>query len=195
MKRILILSLALLSLTACSNLSDYDNMDATTKAEASAFVDEVMQAFRNGTIGIRCPDVKWVHIPALLEYGNSTEIIGDDPSAGPARAIPSNPISSYLMFQCSEGMFALWMAEAARIHTLDPMQTGINKGMMGWPSQNPMVQRAYMDGADYGSPLIINDAKVQQEVLAAYTNWWKAGKGKREAAATDPLEGTGYRWH
>jgi hypothetical protein len=192
MKQLLIISLVLLSVSvACSSLDDdYDNMDEATKAEASEYVDALMNAFRNGELHwLSCPDVQWAHIPQLLEYGKSTAIIGDDPSDGRARVlIPANPISSYLMFQCSEGMFALWMVEAARIHTLNPLATGIG----GWPSQNPFVQTVE-EGRE--PTWYINDPKVQQEVLNAYTDWWKEGKGKRSTASVNPLEGTGYMWH
>ena len=144
-----------------------------------------MLSFREGTLsGYLCPDVQWAHISALLEYGKSTEIVGDG-----AHAIPANPISSYLMTQCSEGMFALWMVEAARIHTLNPSAKGIG----GWPSQNAFVQRLNENGIFPN--WYINDPAVQQEVLTAYVSWWKAANGKKSAASVDPLAGTGYAWH
>ena len=123
MKKLLIpalLSLLLLLPASCSQMEeDAIYGDAITKAEAQHFVDSLMTAFREGTLErLRCPRVRWEHIPALLEYGKSTKIIGDDPASGRIRALPANPISSYLMAQCSEGMFALWMVEAARINTL-----------------------------------------------------------------------------
>lgn len=180
------LLLALLSACNGSELTD----DSESQTEAAQYVDRLMQDFRDGNISaISCPNVQWRHIPYLLEYGKSTAIIGDDPSDGRARVlIPANPISSYLMFQCSEGMFALWMVEAARLHTLNSNNTGLN----GWPSMNPFLQRLSADD----SPLwYINNSEVQQEVLDAYVKWWKAADGNRAAAKTNPLEGTGYMWH
>lgn len=179
------LLLALLSACNGSELTD----DSESQTEAAQYVDRLMQDFRDGNISaISCPNVQWRHIPYLLEYGKSTEIIGDDSSEGPALRIPANPISSYLMFQCSEGMFALWMVEAARLHTLNSNNTGLN----GWPSMNPFLQRLSADD----SPLwYINNSEVQQEVLDAYVKWWKAADGNRAAAKTNPLEGTGYMWH
>ena len=182
MRRLFLFSLIALTLAAGCNALDMTDDDAQTKAEASKYVDELMQAFRDGTAGsIYCPDVRWAHIPALLEYGKSTEMIGDG-----KHAIPANPISSWMMLQCTEGMFALWMVEAARIHTLNPGAKGIG----GWPSQNPFVQPT-----DGEVTWIMNDPAIQQEVLDAYVAWWKAAKGKKSAASKDPLEGTGYMWH
>ena len=188
MKRVFFIAWFLLALaTACNEggLPVPDD-DLATKAEISQYVDELMLSLREGTLSSTyCPDVQWAHIPALLEYGKSTKVVGDGPVPG-ARAIPSNPISSFLMFECSEGMFALWMVEAARIHTLHPSATGIG----GWPSQNPIVQPT-----DGEPTWIMNDPAVQQEVLNAYLDWWKAAKGQKSAASKDPMEGTGYRWH
>ena len=178
----------LLSLLSACNGSELTD-DSESQTEAAQYVDRLMQDFRDGNISaISCPNVQWRHIPYLLEYGKSTEIIGDDSSEGPALRIPANPISSYLMFQSSEGMFALWMVEAARLHTLNSNNTGLN----GWPSMNPFLQRLSADD----SPLwYINNSEVQQEVLDAYVKWWKAADGNRAAAKTNPLEGTGYMWH
>lgn len=155
----------MLALAAGCNALDLTGDDPQTKAEASQYVDELMQAFRDGKLhSVYCPNVQWSHIPA-------------------------NPISSFMMFECSEGMFALWMVEAARIHTLDTETPSFG----GWPSQNPFVQR--MNETDAPPTWYPNDPAVQQEVLDAYVNWWKASKGKKSAASIDPLEGTGYRWH
>lgn len=165
MKRLFLLSMMMLALAAGCNALDLTGDDPQTKAEASQYVDELMQAFRDGKLhSVYCPNVQWSHIPA-------------------------NPISSFMMFECSEGMFALWMVEAARIHTLDTETPSFG----GWPSQNPFVQR--MNETDAPPTWYPNDPAVQQEVLDAYVNWWKASKGKKSAASIDPLEGTGYRWH
>lgn len=180
----------MLALAAGCNALDLTGDDPQTKAEASQYVDELMQAFRDGKLhSVYCPNVQWSHIPALLEYGRSTEVVGGDIESGKACVIPANPISSFMMFECSEGMFALWMVEAARIHTLDTETPSFG----GWPSQNPFVQR--MNETDAPPTWYPNDPAVQQEVLDAYVNWWKASKGKKSAASIDPLEGTGYRWH
>ena len=173
----------MLALAAGCNALDLTDDDPQTKAEASQYVDELMQAFRAGTISsFSCPNVQWAHIPKLLEYGQSTEIVSND-------AIPANPISSYHMSQCSEGMFALWMVEAARIHTLKPLASGIG----GWPSQNPIIQR--MNGNNQQPTWFVNDPAVQQEVLTAYISWWNDANGKKSAASKDPLENTMYMWH
>ena len=185
MRRLFLFSLIALTLAAGCNALDMTDDNPQTKTEASKYVDELMQSFRDGTAGsIYCPDVRWAHIPALLEYGKSTEIIGDG-----AHAIPANPISSHLMLECSEGIFALWMVEAARLHTLKPRASGID----GWPSQNPIIQR--LNEGRIPPTWYVNDTAVQQEVLDAYVAWWKAAKGKKSAASKDPLEGTGYMWH
>lgn len=199
MKKLLIpalLSLMLLLPASCSQMEeDAIYGDVITKAEAQHFVDSLMTAFREGTMErLRCPRVRWEHIPALLEYGKSTKIIGDDPASGRIRALPANPISSYLMAQCSEGMFALWMVEAARINTLYKGNPPEREYCFGWPSQNSFVQKLNVDNANSPS-WYINDEKVQQEVLEAYQAWWLAAKGKRSAASINPLENTGYSWH
>ena len=184
MKRLFLFSVIALTLAAgCNTLASTDD-DPQTKAEASQYVNELMQSLRDGKLSpVYCPDVQWAHIPALLEYGKSTEIIGDG-----HHAIPANPISSHLMLECSEGIFALWMVEAARVHTLKPLASGID----GWPSQNPFVKKL---NGNNPPTWYINDPAVQQEVLDAYVSWWKAAKGKKSAASRDPLEGTGYMWH
>jgi len=172
--------IALTLAVGCNALELTDDDPQTSK-----YVDELMQSFRDGKLSSAyCPDVQWAHIPALLEYGKSIEIIGDG-----HHAIPANPISSHLMHECSEGIFALWMVEAARVHTLKPLAFGIN----GWPSQNPIIQR--LNEGHNPPTWFVNDTAVQQEVLDAYVSWWKAAKGKKSAASKDPLEGTGYMWH
>ena len=163
-------------------------VDATTKAEASKFVDDLMIGLREGTLDVmRCPNVQWLHIPALFEYAKSTETVGDDPNNGSAKPLPFNPLSSFLLFQCSEGMFALWMVEAARLHTLNPEL----EGFLGWPSNHPIIGRVDKEGH---SIQYINDDQVQEEILAIYTSWWNSAKGRKSSAKIDPLEGTGYRW-
>ena len=175
----------LLSLLSACNTLDLTDDDPQTKAEASKYVDELMQDFRDGKLStVFCPNVQWSHIPALLEYGKSTEIIGDG-----THDIPANPISSFMMQECSEGLFALWMVEAARIHTLKPLAFGIS----GWPSQNPIIQR--LNEGQKPPTWFVNDTAVQKEVLDAYVAWWEKAKGKKSAASQDPLEGTGYMWH
>lgn len=175
----------LLSLLSACNTLDLTDDDPQTKAEASKYVDELMRDFRDGKLStVFCPNVQWSHIPALLEYGKSTEIIGDG-----THAIPANPISSFMMQECSEGLFALWMVEAARIHTLKPLAFGIS----GWPSQNPIIQR--LNEGQKPPTWFVNDTAVQKEVLDAYVAWWEKAKGKKSAASQDPLEGTGYMWH
>ena len=172
----------MLAVAAGCNALDLTDDDPQTKAEASKYVDELMQSFRAGTVSsFTCPNVQWAHIPKLLEYGQSTEIVSNG-------AIPANPLSSYHMSQCSEGMFALWMVEAARIHTLNHKSKEF-----GWPSQNPIIQR--MNGSNQQSTWYVNDPAVQQEVLAAYVSWWNDANGKKSAASQDPLEKTSYMWH
>ena len=180
--RIFRFSFLLLALAASCSAGDMANDDPTS------YVDALMQSFRAGTVSsFTCPNVQWVHIPRLLEYGQSTEIISND-------AIPANPISSYHMSQCSEGMFALWMVEAARINTLYDGNPPERKYAFGWPSMNAFVQKT--NGEDRPSAAWLpNDETVQKEVLEAYQKWWKEGKGRRSAAAIDPLDGTGYQWH
>ena len=198
MKKMLIPVLSLLLLTVACGQQDEDSFygDDQTKAEASQFVDSLMTAFREGRMDrSRCPAVRWIHIPALLEYGKSTKVVGDDPTSGaPFQTLPSNPLSSFLMPQCLEGMFALWMVEAARINTLYDGNPPERKYAFGWPSMNAFVQKT--NGEDRPSAAWLpNDETVQKEVLEAYQKWWKEGKGRRSAAAIDPLEGTGYKWH
>ena len=187
-KIVFVLCLAgLMSAVSCDKMND-----SLSEAEASRFVDSLMTGFRNGTLShVHCPDVRWEHIPALLEYGKSTEMIGKDPESGdfPMMAIPSSPISSFLMTQCLEGTFALWMVEAARIHTLSKR----DGDLMGWPSQNPFVQR--LNGENVSPSWYVNSLEVHKAVLEAYQQWWASSRGRKSAASIDPLEGTGYAWH
>lgn len=171
-------SFLLLALAASCSAGDMANDDPTS------YVDALMQSFRAGTVSsLTCPNVQWMHISRLLEYGQSTEIVSND-------AIPANPTSSCHMRECSEGIFALWMVEAARIHTLNHNSKEFG---MGWPSQNPIIQR--MNGSNQQPTWYVNDPAVQQEVLAAYVSWWNDAKGKKSAASKDPLEKTIYMWH
>ena len=179
--RVFLFSFLLLALAASCSAGDI-NEDPRADADPLFYVDALMQSFREGTLNsFTCPNVQWEHIPRLLEYGQSTEIVSND-------AIPANPISSYHMSQCTEGMFALWMVEAARIHTLNHKSKEF-----GWPSQNPIIQR--MNGNNQQPTWFVNDPAVQQEVLAAYVSWWNDAKGKKSAASRDPLENTMYMWH
>lgn len=183
MKRIFLFSFLLLMLAGACNGLEMNDVDLQSDEQAAQYVDELMQSFRDGTLSdFKCPDVRWQHIPRLLEYGKATEIISDV-------RIPSNPISSFMMQECSEGLFALWMVEAARIHTLKPLAFGIS----GWPSQNPIIQR--LNEGQKPPTWFVNDTAVQKEVLDAYVAWWEKAKGKKSAASQDPLEGTGYMWH
>jgi len=179
MKRVYLFSFLLLALAASCSAGDI-NEGPKADADPVSYVDGLMQSFRAGTLSVllTCPDVRWEHIPRLLEYGKSTEIIGNVP-------IPANPISSYKMLECSEGMFALWMVEAARLQTLNHKVT--------WPSQNPFVQS--LNGSNNAPTWYINDPTVQQEVLAAYVSWWNDANGKKSASSKDPLEKTVYMWH
>ena len=201
MKKLFIIPLMILSLGACNQMDPGDETDepevydAAALAEASQYVNELMNSLRNGTFNLstfRCPDLQWIHIEALMEYGKSEEIIGDDPKAGSARALPAGPYSSELMFQVSEGMFALWMVEAARIHTLDPQATGVAKGMLGWPSRNPFVQK--VNPGTGTMEWYVNDPAVQTILFNAYADWWKEAGGRKSAAKINPLEKTGYVW-
>ncbi|MBR1539368.1 MAG: hypothetical protein IJ636_07680 [Bacteroidales bacterium] len=195
-RSLLILLLATVSFVSCRVVSEFDDLeefDVTTQAEASRFVDSLMKGLRTGTLNMnKCPDVQWVHIPALFEYGQSREIVGEDPANGPAHPIPFNPISSMLIFQVSEGMFALWMIEAARFHTLNPSQ----KGFGSWPSQLAVIRGWNVDENGVVGPPIDYpiDSSVQDEVYAAYARWWKDSKGKKSYASVNPLEGTIYYW-
>lgn len=182
MKQIFLFSFLLLMLTGACNGLEMNDVDLQSDEQAAQYVDELMQSFRDGTLlDFKCPDVRWQHIPRLLEYGKATEIISDV-------RIPSNPISSFMLLECSEGMFALWMVEAARIYTLNPLESVLDR----WPSQNPFVQSFDEDGTIVW---FVNNPTVQQEVLDAYVSWWKTSEGKKSAADKDPLEKTIYMWH
>ena len=185
MKQLILLSFLLLTLSTACTGSYLSSDDPETRAENEQFVVNLMRDFREGKLAsLGCPDVQWRHIPALLEFGKSKAIVGDG-----TWSMPANPFSSYEMTQCSEGIFALWMVEAARIHTLKPLAFGIS----GWPSQNPIIQR--LNEEQKPPTWFVNDTAVQKEVLDAYVAWWEKAKGKKSAASQDPLEGTGYMWH
>ena len=177
MRKIFIIPLIVLSLVACKEVEDEEPevFDSLALAEASQYVDNLIKSLRNGSLdALHCPDVQWIHIPALMEYGKSEEIIGDDPEVGYARALPSGPFSSEILFQVSEGMFALWMVEAARIHTLKPEAAG----MAGWPSRNPFVVITNPNSGRMEK--FINDPVVQKIIYDAYADWWKAAGGKKK---------------
>lgn len=183
---ILLCAFALLLAGSCDGLKGL-----TAEEKASRYVDKLMTEFRNGTMeGVHCPDVQWVHIPALLEYAKSTEVIGQDPSDGdfPMRAIPTCPLSSFMMTQCLEGTFALWMVEAARLHSLPSRRNEY----MGWPSLNPII--VSQNGSLSSASWPVCDVETHRAILAAYLKWWQAAGGNPEAASINPLEGTGYRW-
>lgn len=186
----LLVSLLMLA-PACNPMDNLDE-DPQVKAEAARYVDSLMQGLRDGTLeSFRCPDVQWIHIPALLEYAKSTDLIGDDLSQLPARTLPANPLSSMMLSQCLEGTFALWMVEAARQHTLNATA----KGYGGWPSLNPVI----MAWNDSESMIFLasnpKSIEAQKEVYALYKSWWKASGGNKTAAAIDPLAGSLYQWH
>ena len=185
---ILLCALALLLAGSCDSLKGL-----TAEEKASRYVDKLMTEFRNGTMeGIHCPDVQWVHIPALLEYAKSTEVIGHDITSGESSmmTIPTNPLSSYMMTQCLEGTFALWMVEAARQHSLPA--SARRKDYFGWPSLNPIILS--QDGSTSSTSWSVCDVETHQAVLAAYLKWWEQAGGDQSAASINPLEGTGYRW-
>lgn len=186
----------LLLMTAACGVHDTEYDWEGKAAEAKHYVDQLMTDFRDGTINTNiCPPVMWEHIPYLLEYASSTTLVGKATTDVHATTIPSCPYTSFLMTQCLEGTFALWMVEAARIHTLYGENLSEKDYPFGWPSMNPFLQSTGKNG---GEPeWHVNDVTVQKIAQSAYERWWSAGQGLRigKVAPIDPLAKTRYSWH
>jgi len=126
----------------------------------------------------KLPEFTAEDIPALLEYVNETQIITD---------FPRNPISSYYGPECSLGMYVLWTIESIRARSINSEYL-----VMGFPSQNPILEREDAEGSEFVS------AEVSQEPVAeAYFDWWESNKNKdfEEFNHMGPLEELDFRWH
>ncbi len=168
---IVLIVLATGLLLACRESVPIEAGEARSPTDG-ARVSELFAAMAAGKYADRAfPELGWDDIPALLELGPSTRMLED---------IPRNPLSSQYEERCAEGLVALWLLE------------GVRKGR-GFPSLNALCFEGKVEGSDWKLASELNHDRV----LAAYRTWWARVKDlpRAEAAAIDPLEGTGLRWY
>jgi hypothetical protein len=107
------------------------------------------------------PRLGWVHIPALLERA---------PSRATLKSFPTNPVSSRMQNDCSEGIMSLWLIE------------GIRQGGK-YPSLNSICRGVEGDS-------------LQPLAVGAYFRWWhKVKDDPRAGAQRDPFESTNLSWY
>ena len=160
----------LLSFLGC----DKDDSKDLTNVNVEEYV-ALLKAGRYNSTDL--PNFTSNDIPALLAYGNKTQLITN---------FPANPISSMGNPNCTLGMYILWTIESIRAVSIE------SEYLIGrFPSQNPVVQQTE---EPYN---VERNNEVQDIVANAYKNWWENNKQKsfNEFKAIDPLEDTGYRWH
>ncbi len=137
-------------------------------------VQKLFEAMREGKYNerLKLPELKWEHIPALLEMGASKRVL---------KNFPVNPLSSQAEQECPEGMMSLWLVECLR------------KGGKDFPSLNALC---LPEGKTTEKWTEVS-AKNHDRVLTAYQEWWKQAQTltAEKAAAIDPLKGTKLHWH
>ncbi|MDB4778081.1 DUF4943 domain-containing protein [bacterium] len=135
-------------------------------------VEALFDSFRDKTYHRSgFPDLSFEDIPALLDLGESEQIL---------KSFPRSPISSQFEATCSEGMIALWLVE------------GIRSGKK-FPSLNALCFKKGQTGNDWTS----NSESNHELVLDAYQQWWNESKDLpvEEAKLADPLLGMELHWH
>jgi hypothetical protein len=122
------------------------------------------------------PEFSSRDIPALLAYRDESQLIKD---------FPINMISSYMLSECTLGMYILWTIESIRARA-------VKSDMIGtFPSQNPVVEnKADLEWIDQSD-------SVRASVAQSYFDWWESNKNKDfdKFKEIDPLSNTEYRWH
>jgi hypothetical protein len=111
-------------------------------------------------------------IPFLLERANSKRVL---------KSFPTNPLSSELQGQCSEGMVALWLIEGVRHGSYYPSLNALCLKVKRTKPESTWTEESEMN---------------HPQVAKAYKTWWK--KYHADAATGfkfNPLEGTGLAWH
>jgi hypothetical protein len=123
------------------------------------------------------PAFTYQDIPALLFYRNDKQLIAH---------FPRNPVSSFYSSKCKLGIYVLWTIESIRVVYLQRKDI-----VMGFPSQNSIL--AYKN-ADFG---LVEDDASHECAANAYNIWWESNRRRDFMlfACSDPLEGTGYKWH
>ena len=166
-----VVSLALLLAVAACHRSEPPEA-APEESAASGPAIALLDRMRAGAWrDRRWPTLSWADVPALMTRLDSQEHLG---------AFPVNPLSSQSQRTCTEGVMAMWLIEGIR-----------RKRPSGYPSLNPLLS-----GGDHPGDLDWQFASELNAPVAAtaYRAWWKKIDGK-EAAAPDPLEGTGLSWY
>jgi hypothetical protein len=117
------------------------------------------------------PRLELADVPALLEYADSTRVL---------KSFPTNPLSSHLLFECKEGIVALWLVE------------GIRQGGK-YPSLNAVCRKAGEKAQDEAAAA----AADHRAAARAYRAWWEKARAlpPEEAKKLDPLRGTDLRWY
>ena len=144
--------------------------DKQPKAESEQ-VTKLFEAMRKGEYkGLEFPKLALSDVPALLELADSTTLL---------KSIPSNPLSSIAVFECREGVMALWLIE------------GIRKGGK-YASLVPICLKTGEQGVKGGT----TSEATQQEAAKAYREWWRRAKSLQpeDAMKLEPFKGTELRW-
>ncbi len=164
--------IALLVVNACERKPPEPPASSAAAESRNDRVRDLFDSMAKGTYTEALfPKLGWEDIPALLERAASTKVLTN---------FPCSPDSSQSEEFCSEGMVALWLVE------------GVRKG--GWfASLNALCFGPADAKATWGERSEANHERVR----AAYAAWWTRARGlaREQAAALDPLEGTGLHWY
>ncbi|REG88723.1 DUF4943 family protein [Algoriphagus antarcticus] len=166
------------TLIACLFLISFLGCDTNEFAPSNMNVDRYVKLLKASKYDYsELPNFTYKDIPALLAYRNESQLIKD---------FPINMISSYMLSECTLGMYVLWTIESIRARAV------ASEYLIGtFPSQNPVVENK----ADFG--WIEQSDQVRASIAQSYFDWWENNKNKDfdEFKDIDPLKVTEFRWH
>ena len=137
-------------------------------------VRKLFSSFRDSSYraSVSFPKLGRDDLPDLLKMSDSQRRL---------KTFPTNPISSQLQSEASEGLVALWLVE------------GIRRGGR-FPSLNPQC----LDSSD-GPVSRVGPSSLERQRHAAkrYRGWWEKVKTRPESEwrQIDPLDGSALHWY
>jgi hypothetical protein len=142
---------------------------------ADAPADEVKKLFDAMKAGTYrddgFPALGWEHVPALVARVGSTDRL---------KTFPTNPLSSLIPDDCTEGVAAAWLIEGVRKGGKFP-SLAASPSRIGDKGENPKKEKV----------------ETEQALAEAYQAWWAKVKDMdpKRAREVEPLAGTDLHWY